>query len=699
MKKTFYINIFFIPLLLLVLGVSCSKKGNENRRVKVVAKEKTSNYFNESRVALVVGNSNYELKPLKNPLNDARDMASVLKEKGFDVTKINNADRTQMINAIRDFGNNLKKGGVGLFYFSGHGVQVEGLNYLIPIGANIQEEHEVPLEGVSLNRVLGFMESAENRLNLVILDACRDNPFKYSFKKGISGGLAHIDAPSGTLIAFSTGPGKTAADGKGRNGIYSKHLLTYIGSSSLEIGHMLREVRSKVRQETNGRQIPWEATSLEGSFYFSPENLPSSIKDSSLEITFWRSIEKSHNPEDFKAYLEKFPEGTFVKLANLRIESLEEINIHLNRLNNINRKINFIKALKSKQNSTVRMIDEISNALPNNVWLVQIRCEGKKIFLKGKAISNDLTADFINNLKDSGFFKNIEILGLQRRKINSTDIFYFKFSLFYKVEASDINEIDEPRNGQSLGNIKAEIKTRSNILANLENLLIEEKELTGFMKRVESLISASKLRIMKIQQPIKKREEYHEFQVSFHLIGNYHNLGTFFDQMPNLRKITIIGELNILPEEKPTKKFSINANFRIKLYGVHKRSNINSVIINDALPINQSHKFEYKPNRRRDPFWKLISGEINRNQLSGINGFKIEELVLEAIMKLNQGGYKAFVKGPDGRPYELKVGQNLYDGQIIKIDPDSITFKKILPGQKVEIIVKGFDWERKTNED
>jgi len=232
----------------------------------------------ERRTALIIGNSNYENSPLRNPINDAKDIASLLKKYKFKIELLVDADKRQMINSIRKFGKDLRNGGVGLFYYAGHGMQVNRENYIIPIKTNIEEEHEVPLESVNVNRILGYMDKAGNRLNLVILDACRDNPFSHSFRSSTRG-LIQMDAPRGTLIAYATSPGKTAADGKTRNGVYTKYLLEEITTPNLEVGQMFRKIRAKVRKETGGSQIPWESTSLEGSFYFNYKKNNSHIMD------------------------------------------------------------------------------------------------------------------------------------------------------------------------------------------------------------------------------------------------------------------------------------------------------------------------------------------------------------------------------------------------------------------------------------
>jgi uncharacterized caspase-like protein len=222
----------------------------------------------EQRIALVVGNGAYAEAPLANPVNDARDMAVTLRQSGFEVLSGENRNRRQMEDLIREFGQKIRKGGVGMFYFAGHGAQVGGANYLIPVGAVINGEAEVKYEAVDVGFVLAQMEEAQNRLNIVILDACRNNPFSRSFRSS-SSGLASIDAPIGTLIAYATSPGRTASDGSGGNGLYTKELLAAMRVPGLKIEDVFKRVRSEVRRQSNNQQIPWEASSIEGDFYFS----------------------------------------------------------------------------------------------------------------------------------------------------------------------------------------------------------------------------------------------------------------------------------------------------------------------------------------------------------------------------------------------------------------------------------------------
>ncbi|MDM8551196.1 caspase family protein [Desulfobacterales bacterium HSG2] len=228
----------------------------------------------ESRLALVIGNADYRKSPLRNPANDARDIAGVLRTLGFRVVHKENADKREMEESVREFGRSLRKGGVGLFYFAGHGLQMNGRNYLLPIAAKIDKETDVEYEAVDAGRVLSEMEYAENRLNIVILDACRNNPFSRNFRSFRSGrnlGLARMKAPSGTLIAYATAPGSVADDGYGRNGIYTEHLIKYINIPGLTIEEALKKVRVDVQRMTGEKQTPWEASSLTGNFYFKPE--------------------------------------------------------------------------------------------------------------------------------------------------------------------------------------------------------------------------------------------------------------------------------------------------------------------------------------------------------------------------------------------------------------------------------------------
>lgn len=223
------------------------------------------------RSALVIGNGAYLSGPLKNSVNDANDMASALEAVGFSVVLKTNADRRTMKEAIREFGRRLRSSGVGLFYYAGHGLQVKGRNYFIPIDAQIETESEVEYEAVDAGRVLGQMEDAGNGLNIVILDACRNNPFSRSFRSP-QRGLAVMNAPEGTILAYATAPGNVAADGDGRNGLYTAKLLKHMQTPGLAIELFFKQVRREVRHASAKQQVPWTESSLIGDFYFKPKS-------------------------------------------------------------------------------------------------------------------------------------------------------------------------------------------------------------------------------------------------------------------------------------------------------------------------------------------------------------------------------------------------------------------------------------------
>ena len=223
----------------------------------------------EKRVALVIGNANYPSAPLQNPINDARSIGTALRELGFEVRLLLDASARDMAAAAREFGDALPRDGVGLFYYAGHAMQIKGRNYLIPVGADIRREDEVAYNAFDAGQLLEKMESARSRVNIVILDACRNNPFARSFRSA-SQGLAQMDAPVGSYIAFATAPAKVASDGDGKNGLYTQHLLQSIRTPGLKIEEVFKQVRVRVMEDSKGQQIPWDSSSLAGDFYFAP---------------------------------------------------------------------------------------------------------------------------------------------------------------------------------------------------------------------------------------------------------------------------------------------------------------------------------------------------------------------------------------------------------------------------------------------
>ena len=221
----------------------------------------------EKRTALVIGNSDYEIGSLTNPVNDAVDMASTLKRLGFEVILKKNIRHRDMEEAIEDFGNRLKRGGVGLFYYAGHGLQINGVNYIIPIGAKIKKESDVKFEAVDANRILDEMGNANNGLNIIILDACRDNPLARNFRSSNRGLAVISSAPEGSFISYATGPGQVAMDGEKRNSPYTAALLKYMNVPGLPIERVFKNVRISLESL---KQTPWELSSLKGEFFFTP---------------------------------------------------------------------------------------------------------------------------------------------------------------------------------------------------------------------------------------------------------------------------------------------------------------------------------------------------------------------------------------------------------------------------------------------
>ncbi len=280
------------------------------------------------RYALVIGNSNYKIGLLKNPVNDANDMANVLKEKGFKVQTLLNANQREMDKAITQFTNRLhENNAVGLFYYAGHGIEVDGHNYLIPLEANIENETDVKYESVDAGRVMDGMERAGNNLNMVILDACRNNPFARSFRSG-SRGLARMDAAKGSLVLYATSPGDIASDGSGRNGLFTQHLLASINKPNLKVEDVFKRTAKLVYQATNGKQIPWQSGVIIDDFYFTIKAPKVDIettsrpaaKTNSSEILYWESIKNETDPVFFNSYLEQYPTGIFLELAKIKLK-------------------------------------------------------------------------------------------------------------------------------------------------------------------------------------------------------------------------------------------------------------------------------------------------------------------------------------------------------------------------------------------
>ena len=248
-------------------GLKNSSNGITANNPEIIQGNQTYSQIKSKRIALVIGNANYKTRPLRNPRNDADDVSSSLKATGFQVIDLRDASLQQMRAGVRQFGDRLINNDVGLVYYSGHGVEVKGRNYFIPVNADIMREDEIADQGLDVSLILEKMNTAGKGVNILIVDACRDDPFGRSFRS-TSRGLAQMDAPRGTIIAYATSPGKVAADGDGRNSPYTKNLVKAMLQPNKPIEQVFKEVRRAVQEETKNQQTPWENTSLSGDFYF-----------------------------------------------------------------------------------------------------------------------------------------------------------------------------------------------------------------------------------------------------------------------------------------------------------------------------------------------------------------------------------------------------------------------------------------------
>jgi uncharacterized caspase-like protein len=281
----------------------------------------------EERLALVIGNAAYRVSPLDNPVNDARLMGGLLEKAGFKVLRYENQDRNGMYKAMRDFGDRLNDRTIAIFYYAGHALQLRDRNFLVPIEAEIRNEDEIDMASVDVGFILARMASARSRINIVILDACRNNP--YAGKTRPARGLAQMEAPVGTLLAFATAPGKVSEDGpdtNSQNSLYTAQLGRNLLTPGLPVETMFKRVRDAVVRGTNGAQVPWESSSLLGEFAFVPgvaqASKASPEDEAAGEVAFWNSIQGSTRAEEYRAYLRQYPRGRFVALAQTRIAAL-----------------------------------------------------------------------------------------------------------------------------------------------------------------------------------------------------------------------------------------------------------------------------------------------------------------------------------------------------------------------------------------
>ncbi|MDP2371017.1 caspase family protein [Rhodoferax sp.] len=278
-----------------------------------------------SRLALVVGNNAYTSSPLDNATNDARAIAEVLQRAGFSVDLQLDTTRQSLIAAIDSFGKRVAGPGIdlALFYYAGHGVQIDWRNYLLPVDVAVSSADDIKDQCIDLGRLLSHLSKAKDRSHVVILDACRDNPFDAGYRP-VQPGLSQFDAPPGSLLAYATAPGRVAADsGQGKHGLYTGHLLRELAAQETRLEDALKRVRLNVRLASRGRQIPWESTSLENDIFLFPASTKLSAEELEklfeVELATWTRIKTSRNAEDWIAYLRQYPNGKFSEIAQTRL--------------------------------------------------------------------------------------------------------------------------------------------------------------------------------------------------------------------------------------------------------------------------------------------------------------------------------------------------------------------------------------------
>lgn len=384
--------------------------------------------MSQKRLALLVGVSNYaNAVPLENPVNDVDSMEIVLSKLGFDIITLKDINYKEFKNTLNEFGEKLNNYDVGLFYFAGHGIQVEGINYLVPMDANPKSEKQVEFDCLNANLILSLMEDANNSINLIFLDACRNNPFKRSWNRSPSmQGLSYMSAPYGTLIAYSTAPNKTASDGEGQNGLYTSILLDEIISPELTAIQVLQNVRLSVIKKTEGEQIPWESTSLVDDFVFN-DNRYFSLS------TFCKSILYSERDVVFNSLKLTVWDTHRVVKSGMSLDSIDT-------------KAGVIEAYYKNNITYFDIFDEIGVEINKNgerdYHLFTTTNDYNKITLLSKELYKTLGMGLYNDERHSTFRETEKIKNLALGKANNSKdelitIWYFKhvtFSLKYLIK-------------------------------------------------------------------------------------------------------------------------------------------------------------------------------------------------------------------------------------------------------------------------
>jgi len=311
-----YANLFFRNLVVLILGLQLAVAW---------ATAQTVPHGPGSRIALVVGNASYPQAPLLNPVNDADAVSALLKRAGFSVDKRVNATQKDLREAAARFGEAIRDPKVkfALFYYAGHGVQLDWRNYLIPVNLMVRTAEDVRSQAVDISDLLRAMQPNQEKKYLVILDACRDNPFGATYQPAAKG-LTLFAAPSGSLLAYSTAPGMVALDGQGTNGLYTSHLVQELGVAGANIEDAFKRVRLNVRLASKGQQVPWEITSwVEGEYLFptARQQLTEAQREALLdeELARWAQVKTAQTIDPLADFIRQFPSGSTSELAQARL--------------------------------------------------------------------------------------------------------------------------------------------------------------------------------------------------------------------------------------------------------------------------------------------------------------------------------------------------------------------------------------------
>jgi len=395
------------------------------------------------RVALVIGNSKYINSPLKNPVNDSKDIAAKLRKLGFVVVERNNLTAKQIGGTLREFRSKLEPGAIALVFYAGHGLQIKGDNYLPAVDADINSEEDVQNQSLAVKQIMDVLDESKSRLNLVFLDACRNNPYARSFRSS-ERGLARVNAPSGTLISYATKPGSVAADGDGRNGLYTSKLLAQM-DSNIQIEQALKRVVTAVKTASNGKQEPWMEGSIEGDFCFGGcvtggqpiSDVQPAQSGPDAETEAWSIVKETTNAEVVSGFLQEYPKGKYASPARLKLIELES-----NRKANLNPS----PALGSNVLNGHRTVKGIAimdfNSPATNPDAGKIATDSLRAYLARNASSNVKiqSREHLNSLLrqiETGQAGLYDIETAKKSgKLNGTDLLIFGSLLQYVVETN-----------------------------------------------------------------------------------------------------------------------------------------------------------------------------------------------------------------------------------------------------------------------